>query len=213
MAIQTQGTTGSVMEVDVTHKASRVSLRPMEVLAWQSLGAQTGLITALAAGAAIFSFRNISSNLIVLRRAGIGFLTTTAFTTAQQVDFGIMAARAFTASDTGGTAIALTGNNGKHRTSLATLTSVDCRIAAAVALTAGTRTLDANTLAQQGGWAGGAGTTIPPAPENLLQQAAGDYPLVLGQNEGFVIQVVTAMGAAGVGRAFVNLELAEVASY
>ncbi len=213
MAIQTQGTTGNVMEVDTSFKAARATLRPAESLAWHSIGASTGLITGIAAGAANFSLRNISSNVLIIRRVGIGFVTTTAFTAAQLMEFGLTVARAFTASDTGGTIVNLTGSNAKHRTSLATLTSVDCRVSGAAALVAGTRTLDGTSLATIGGWSAAAGQTIVPAPDNLLQHAAGDYPLVLAQNEGLIIQNLTTMGAAGVGKLYVNLEVAEAVSY
>jgi hypothetical protein len=148
-----------------------------------------------------------------VRRVGAGFVTTTAFTAAQQVELGLLLARNWTVADSGGTVIALTGNNGKHRTSLGTPTSIDCRIATTAALTGGTRTVDANTIGQQAGWSAGAGVTIPPSPDNLLQHAAGDYPLVLTQNEGFFVVNLFAMGAAGVGKAYVNFEFAEVAGY
>lgn len=49
--------------------------------------------------------------------------------------------------------------------------------------------------------------------DNLLQHIADDYPVVLAQNEGVLVQVLTAMGAAGVGRLYVNLELAETAAF
>jgi hypothetical protein len=213
MAIQTQGTTGNVMEVDTTFKAARTSIRPPEVLGWNSLGAQSGLITGLAATNPAFAFRNASANLIMVRRVGIGFVTTTAFTAAQTVDFGLLMCRNFTVPDSGGTVIALTGNNAKHRSSLATSTNVDCRIATTASLGAGTRTLDANHIGQVAGFSGAAGLTIPVATDNLLQHAAGDYPLVLAQNEGFEIACLTAMGAAGVGKLYVNMEFGEMVSY
>lgn len=201
--------------VDATMKALRNSLRPMECLAWLSIGAASGALTGAGANTPVFSFRNISANPIVIRRVGVGFIATTGFTAAQIVDFGLLVARSFTASDSAGTAIALTGSNAKMRSSLATVTSVDCRIAAAAALTAGTRTLDTNHLGQVGGYAGAAlaGVIVAPASNNLLQHDAGDYPLVLAQNEGFTITNITALGAAGVGRLYVNCELAEAVSY
>jgi hypothetical protein len=200
-------------DVDATFKSLRVSIRPAENTGWFSLGAQTGLITGLAANSAIFSFRNASANPVIVRRVGVGFICTTAFTAAQKIDYGLLVARAFTVSDSVGTVIALTGNNAKMRTSLATLTSVDCRISAAVALTAGTKTLDANHLSQVGTWIGAVGAGITPSLNNLLSHDTGDYPMVLAQNEGFNIMNLTAMGAAGVGIAYVNVEMAEATSY
>ena len=215
MAIQTQGTTGNIMEVDTTFKAARMTLRPAEVLGWHSIGAQSGLVTGVAANGALFSLRNIAANPIMVRRIGIGFTITTGFTAAQTLDWGLNIARAFTASDTGGTAVALTGSNTKHRTSLATPTSLDCRIATTAALTAGTKTLDTNTMSQINAYAiaAGAGAAMPASLSNLFGHDAGDYPLILAQNEGLNILNLTAMGAAGVGKFYVNMELAEVTSY
>ena len=211
--IQSGGGAGTALLVDPAFAAARVTERPQEVLAWNSVGVATGLITGLAAAAPLFSFRNLSVNPIIVRRAGIGFVTTTAFTTAQMVSFGMQVARSFTASDSGGTAIAFTGSNAKHRTSLGTPTSLDCRVATTTALTAGTRTIDANMLGMQAGWSGAAGTTIAPALNNLLGHDAGDYPIVLAQNEGLLITSLTAMGAAGVGTAFIALEFAEASAF
>ena len=213
MAIQTQGFSGIVPEVDTTFRAQRLTVRPQEVVSWLSAGAPSGALTGAAANTAVFSFRNLAANLIVVRRIGVGYVTTTAFTTAQQVDFGLMVARSFTASDTGGTAIAFTGSNCKHRTSLTTPTSLDCRIATTGALTAGTKTLDTNHISQTGGFSSGAGAGLAIATNNLLSHDTGDYPLVLAQNEGFNVMNLTALGAAGVIKLYVNIEFAEAAAY
>ncbi len=172
-------------------------------------------MTLAAAGGTVFSFRNIAANPVLVRRVGVGFVCTTGFTAGQELAFGLNVARAFTASDSGGTAIALTGNNAKHRSSLATLTSVDCRIATTAHFTNGTKTSDANDLAVVGGFAPTTttGVVVAPSLNNLLSHDAGDYPLVLAQNEGFNIVNRVAMGAGGVGTLYVNIELAEAASY
>jgi hypothetical protein len=211
--IQSGGGAGTPLLVDPNFGAARVTIRPMDVLGWLSVSAASGALTGVAAGGAVFSFRNISANPVIIRRVGIGFVTTTAFTTAQALSWGLAIQRAFTASDSAGTAIALVGNNGKHRTSLATLTSVDCRISAAAALTAGTKTADANDLAMQAGFSGAVGVSLAIAMNNLLSHDTGDYPLVLSQNEGFNIFNRTAMGAAGVGTLFVAMELAEATAF
>lgn len=209
----TGGNSGVDVDVDTTFKAMRVSLRPAEVTGWNSIGAQSGAVTTAAAAGALFSLRQIASTLLIVRRVGCGFVTTTAFTTPQRVDYGLIGARAFSVSDSGGTAITVTGNNGKMRTSLATPTSIDCRIATTGALTAGTKTLDTNTMSQVAGWVGAVGAGISPSLNNLHQHDAGDYPLVLAQNEGLNIQNITLMGAAGVGQFYANVEFAEASSY
>ena len=214
MGIQILGQDGaSVVAVDPTFDAMRVSLRPAEVVAWQSLGAKTGNATTVAANGSIFSLRNISANLLMIRRVGVGFVLTTAFTTAQILELGLIFARAFTASDSGGTAIAITGSNTKARTSLATPTSMDARISTTAALTAGTKTKDANHLGLVGAWCGAVGAGIAPSLNNLWSHDAGDYPIILNQNEGINIDNVIVMGAAGVGTIYVNVEFAEVASF
>jgi hypothetical protein len=200
-------------EVDPSFSAVRMSLRPMEATGWHSVGLLTGALTGIAANAAIFSFRNISANPILVRRIGVGFITTTAFTAAQMVQYGVKVARAFTASDTLGTAIALTGSNTKLRTALAVPTSVDCRISAAAALGAGTKTLDPNDIGTAIGFAGGVGQGITPALNNLFAHDTGDHPLTLVQNEGFNIMNLLLMGAAGVGTAVINFEFAEATDY
>jgi hypothetical protein len=211
--IQSGSAAGTALLVDPNFGAARVTMRPMDTLGWNSVGVPTGAVTGLAAGAAIFSFRNISANPVLVRRVGVGFVTTTAFTASQLVSFGLVVARNFTASDSGGTAVTLTGSNAKHRTTLSTPTSLDCRVSTTAALTAGTRTLDANNLAVAAGWSGTAGTIIVPALNNLLSHDTGDYPLVLAQNEGLIIANLTAMGAAGVGVATVAIEFAEASAF
>ncbi len=208
-------TTGNGLEIDSGFRAARVAMRPPETGGWHSISAQSGALAATGAGATVFSLRNISAKLILVRRIGVGLIATTGFTAAQKLDVALFAARGFATSDSGGTAIAVTGSNGKHRTALATPTSLDCRIATTGALTTGTRTLDVNALSQQAGWAlaATAGVIIPPAPANLFSHDTGDYPLVLAQNEGLVLTLPTALAAGGVANLIVNLEFAEADAF
>ena len=211
--IQSGGAAGTALLIDPTFAAARVAMRPVDTLGWNSVGAATGNVSALVINNTVFSLRNFASNPIIVRRVGVGFITTTAFTASQQISFGLLVARSFTASDSGGTAIAFTGNNCKHRTSLGTPTSIDCRIASTTALTSGTRVVDANTVAMQAGWSGVAGTTIAPGLNNLLGHDAGDYPIILQQNEGLLIVNLTAMGAGGSGITYIAAEFAEASAF
>ena len=215
MGVQLIGNGGTIAEVDATMRSQRITIRPMEALSWLDVAAVSGALTGAAANSAVFSFRNLSANPVIVRRVGVGFICTTGFTAAQQLNWGLKVARAFTASDTGGTAVALTGNNCKARTSLGTLSSVDCRISSTGALTAGTKTLDTNDLGIAGAWAAAAtaGALLIPSSNNLLSHDTGDYPLVLAINEGFNVMNLTAMGAAGVGTLYVSFEVAEASAY
>jgi hypothetical protein len=213
MAIQILAADGTtLLKVDPSTGAGRVSIRPPEVLGWNSIGGISGALTGVAANGPVFAFRNIGSNPLMVRRLQVGFYTTTAFTTAQALAYAAFVARSWSASDTGGTAIALTGSNGKHKIGLATMAvAPDVRIAAAAALTAGTRALDANPLGYACGSATAVGTSMPMS--SIISHDTGDYPVIIGQNEGLVIQNVLAMGAAGVIALMVNIELAETLAF
>jgi len=211
MAIQVQGNGGTTQEVDSTFRAARVSLRPAEVIGYYSVAGASGALTGVAAAGPVWSFRNTGANLILVRRVSIGFVTTTAFTTAQGLDYQMLRANSFTASDSGGTALFTAGQN-KHRNSFTNITSApDIRIASTGALTAGTRTLETAGVGIAGGSSTAVGTSMPIT--DILEQDSGDYPFVLAQNEGFVITNGIAMGAAGVIRLQVSVEYAEAAAY
>jgi hypothetical protein len=177
---------------DPTHSALRVTVRPLEV---STLGAfskahNSAIMAAgLAANANIYSFRNGGSNLALVRKVTITMAGLATAFTAGQATFNMFAARSFTASDSGGTAGTLSGNNAKLRSSFGTMTISDIRGSATAALTAGTRTLDTDPMASITTAIGVAVSTIyiPPSTE-LWAPEVGQYPLMLAQNEGFVIQ-------------------------
>lgn len=211
MAIQNQGFSGVVSEVDTTFRAQRSTLRSGEAINWNRVGGTSGLLTGVAAAGPVFSFRNTGSNPILVDLAQLGFVTTTAFTTAQGLQYQLIKANSFTASDTGGTALYTAGAN-KMRNSLTNITSApDIRIASTAALTAGTRTLETVPLSSVNGSSTAVATGLP--IQDLLRSQPGEYPLVLAQNEGFVIVNGQAMGAAGVINLQVNIRFAEVTAY
>ena len=211
MAIQVQGNGGTIQEVDAAFRSARVTLRPMELIGYYSVSGSSGALTGVAANGPVWSFRNTGSNLLLVRRVSIGFVTTTAFTTAQGLQYEMFRATSFTASDSGGTALYTVGAN-KHRNDFPNVTSApDIRIASTGALTAGTRTLQTAGMGIAGGSSTAVGTSMPIT--DILEQDSGDYPFVLAQNEGFIIANGIAMGAAGVIRLQVSVEYAEVTSY
>lgn len=211
MSVQQRGLSGVISEVDAGSLAKRVSARPMRALGWNGINATTGLVTAAAANAPLFSLRNTSANLILIRRLGIGSVLTTAFTAAQILEYAATIARNWTVNDTGGTDITPTGNDTKRRTSLATPSGIHIRVASTAGMTAGTRTLDAQAIGRHAVWAGAIGAGIEMKPDNLFRaDQPGDLPIVLAQNEGIAVWNPTLMGAAGVQRAFFHCEYAEV---
>lgn len=211
MAVIEGITSANGMEVDATFKASRSTLRPMEVLGWYSIAGASGALATVTSSAPVFGFRNIGTNLLLVRKVLISFATTTAFTTAQALAYSMYRATNYSTSDSTGTALYTAGQN-KHRSSFANISiAPDIRISATAALTAGTRTLDSRPLGNAAGSSTAVGTVMPPT--TLFDQAADGYPLALAQNEGFAILNDITMGAAGVIRLQVTVEFAEVSSY
>ena len=205
------GNSSAILETDATFLAARVTIRPQQVINWQSNAAVSGALTGVAAAGAVFSFRNTGSNLILVRRVALGFVTTTAFTTAQGLTYNLFRANGFTVSDSGGTVMYTAGAN-KHRNSFTNITSApDIRISAAAALTAGTRTLEGQPMGVLNGSSTAVGTSM--AIQNIFSHDPEDYPLVLAQNEGLVITNGIAMGAVGVINLQCLIEYAEVTSF
>jgi hypothetical protein len=160
------------------------------------VSAISGVMAAgLAANSEIIQFRFVdAAELRKLRILSVLFSAAvdgTAFT-AGAATFDLVPARGFTAAGTGGGTATLTGNNGKFRTAQnQNLLGVsgEIRVATTAALTAGTKTLDAQGIASLAGGASAAGTQII-VPTDLLQEAsqADGEPLILSHNEGFVVR-------------------------
>ena len=216
MAIIQNPTTTDVNTVEPTFKTLRTVIKADEAVGSYQLSAATGSITTLAAAGTIFSFRWApgTGQVCIIKRVSIGFNATTGFTAGQQMGYGMYFARSFTASDTVGTAITpILGNSNKNKTQSMTSIVTDVRISAAAVLTAGTRSLDTQPLGLTYFYAPTttAGTHLPTT--NLVSYNVDDYPLVLQNNEGFVITNQVLMGAAGVGTAYINVEWFEANSY
>jgi hypothetical protein len=148
------------------------------------------MAAGLAGAAPIFAIRWPSANIMVLKKVIISAGNTATAFTAGVCTFNLFIARSYTVNDTGGTDITPAAGMTKLRTSMGnTLLTANCaRISSTATLTAGTRTLDTNPI-------GSISVSIPAvagntilAPYDLFKALAGDYPTVLAQNEGIVIQ-------------------------
>jgi len=213
--IQSGATSTSLLTVDPTFAAARISDHPPEILGAYSMGLASGALTTVAAGGTVFSFRwapPTTTQLCMVRRIEVGFATITAFTTAQSVSYNLQVARNWSASDTGGTAAAFTQTNtAKQRTTMPTSAFAgggQLMIATTGANTAGTRTLDTQAMGFVTGQSTAVATVMPTTP--IFQHTPGDYPLIFANNEGFVLNNVILMGAAGVINLYVNVEWMEL---
>jgi hypothetical protein len=220
MAIQVQGNGGTTAEVDGTaFRALRVVPKPLDHGAFGHfrLATTVPLVVTQAANGTLFSFRwGDATRLCVIQKLRLAVLQTAAQTATQGLRYQAFFARSFTASDSVGTAITLTGNSMKKRTSHATSLVTDIRKSAVAAgLTAGTRTLDAEPFLEIGHVH--TITNVNPAvSEKQLDTDAGDgvHPFVLAQNEGVIIRgPTTVFGAAGTADLLVEMAWAEVTAY
>jgi len=219
MAVQFQGNGGAVAEVDgTTFRAVRTTLRPTDHGAFGQyrLSTTIPLVVTQAANGTLFSFRwGDASRLCVIQDIRLQFMQTAAATATIFPVFSAFVARSFTASDSVGTALTLTGNSFKKRTSMgATLVTDIRKSAVAAGLTAGTRTLDADPMLQL------PCTSVITTPAATIFSADLDldygtaHPVILAQNEGLIIQGPSIVfGAAGTANLVVDIAWAEVTAF
>jgi len=231
MAIQVQGNGGVVAEVDgTTFRALRITPRPIDYgsLGFYRLGMTSGtMAAALAANSEIYQFRwTDATRFAVLYRCAMSAGANVAATAAALIAFRLTIARAWTAAGSGGTRATMTGHNQKLRTSMGTslFAANDVGIAGTAALTAGTKTLDAQDA---GNISLGIGTgaittamslTFLPLTEFLNVDSSSDHPMVFAGSgsspEGFVVRTGANAFPAAMTWAFsTNVSWAEVAAY
>ena len=212
MPFTLSGNGGTVAEVDGTvWRSMRTTVRPPEYSSggYYSMWMNAVTAAAPAALAELASFRWGSATLICLVQKVTLIASVTVASTAGEVVLGAFVARGFTASDSAGTAVTLTGNAFKKRTSLPTTAVTDARFAAGGVLTAGTRTADGQAFAQ----AHGGFSAFGPGPAMSFDATGPNgYPIVLAQNEGLVFRNVVALTTA-VYQYSIGIEWAEVAAY
>lgn len=212
----------------------RVYNHPPNVLGCYMVNGRTGTYAGQGIGAPLFSFRWTSAAAFaVIMRVGVNVATTVVASVAGNVERELIIARSFTVSDTGGTAVTLTGNNQKMRTSQATSLVGDMRFGQP--LTAGTRTLDAAPVSSVTAWLptlflgydiGSGGAYLPSTTVTsqglgglgmlpLLNATTGqDYPIVLAQNEGIIVRIgKDAQPASATQQTYVQISWCEVSAY
>jgi hypothetical protein len=182
----------------------------------------TGTIgAALAANSELLQFRFVSGTktFALVHKVifdGLGIVAVA--TAAGPLGFQMVIARAWTAAGSGGTRIAMTGDNLQLETSLPNSQVNDLGIATTGALTAGTKSLDANGIGQAlGGVGTGAVTIYGPTsivtPQPLFTFEESGMPLVLANQEGFIIKTTHAGPAALTYVAGFTVVWSEVAAF
>lgn len=225
MALQIQGNTGTIIEADGSlFRAMRVANRPLDVgsLGHFRLSMATGTIAAaLAANAELFQFRwTDATRLAVIHKVLISAGANVAATAAGLVTLEMALARSWSAAGTGGAAATITGNNQKVRTSMGSTLLGEARCATTAALGAGTKTLDTQGVGNLTMGIGTGAITVAadlslfPKTDLLEMDANEPHPVVLAQNEGFVIRNgATAWPASMTWALGVTVVWAEIAAY
>jgi hypothetical protein len=179
-----------------------------------SLVVTSGTMAAgLGAAAPIISFRwGSASNVCLVRRVFLSMNSLGTGFTAGVALLNMFAARAFSGSDTGGTTATISGNNAKKRTSFGTTALTELRYSQTATLTAGTRTKDAQPLASlQWGVPVTTNFILLPTTNVWFPDPSSQWPLVLAQNEGFVLEIT--VPATGTWQYQCGVDWDEVASY
>lgn len=187
------------------------------------VGATSGtMAAALAANSEIFQFRYVTaaSRIAIVYKISITAGANVAASAAALVAFRATVARSWTVAGSGGTRLTLTGDNANLRTSMSTSEVNDAGIATTGALTAGTKTLDTTDI---GAISQGIGTgaitvavALPLVEDGKLLDADGEgqHPLVLANQEGFVVRTGANAFPAGLTWSFsVNVLWGEVPAF
>ena len=190
---------------------------------WYRMGMTSGtMAAALGANSEIFQFRYVTaaSRIALVYKVSISAGLNVAATAAGLIAFRMTAARAWTAAGSGGTRATLTGDNVNLRTSMATSEVNDAGISSTAALTAGTKTLDTTDMGAISTGIGTGAITVsaglPIIANTALFDADGEgqHPLVLANQEGFVIRVgANAFPATMTWSFSVNVLWAEVPAF
>lgn len=217
MAMQVQGNSGTIAEVEAASRALRVTARPLD---FGSLGAYSTALPSLvmaaglAANAEIFQARWVNTNLCLVRSVRFGAGGIVAFA-AGIVNIMLRMARSWSAVGGGGVGITFGGNDQKRRTSMGQIgfAANDMRVSQTAALTAGTKALDGNDIGNLvSSTTATAGTVLIPAGSELLPDDRDmRYPLVLANQEGPVIRAT--VPATGTWTFGVSFDHEEVTSY
>jgi hypothetical protein len=190
----------------------------------------SGLVAGAAAGSTLFSARYAPSNAnyrAVLQRLRIQMAIISPFTAAQEIYLAAFKVHGFSAADTGGTALTLTAPNAMLNDIADIATSMSINVATTGALTAGTRTVDAQPfLVALGSQTFTTATAVQAAPfaEEYVLNSDQQYPFnlqgaaSLPQNsgggtaygpEGIIVQCGIALGAGGTVRCSFEMEWVE----
>ena len=219
--------------VDVFRQAGRVSIQPWDytegnrVLGFYKVAQASGATLNLGAAAHMASTRwTDPSALFVPIKIRAGWTITGAVTAATPMDLQLVIARGFTVdfttNSTAANLSAVSNTNKLHNRMGASLMGINGpRIATTAAMSGQTLTADANPIAMcpfANQPSGNATVTQAigvghPMQELYKLEPQGAHPIVLTNNEGLLVQPVTAGPTSGSVKYYVEWEWAELAGF
>lgn len=177
-----------------------------------------GLVASQAANSRLFELSNThATNIIVVTRIRMSLIQTAAETVAIENSIDVYRCTGFSAVDTVNT---VTPVASKLRTTFAAA-GANIRgvtvAGAAAGMTGGTLTKDTAALMHLPLWLLALVPTASPVPTNTYdwgsQTTHGESPLILVQNEGFIIENRVVLGAAAGASVYIDIEWAETTAY
>lgn len=218
MPIQTQLENGSLIGGGGTaFKGANVHLKPIDhgSLGHYRVAMRTQLLAVQAANSRLFELRNSGSNLIIPTRIEVTVWPVGSVAFPYLLALSLFKCTSFTAVDTTQTTtptVSVMKTSGMSAAPGAA--HVRLLSGAAGGMTGGTLTKDASPIGTLLAWMASVTPTTRPVTKEMAKRNGDEYPLVLAQNEGFVIDNVL-LGSATANEVQVVCELAwaEVTAY
>jgi hypothetical protein len=212
-------------QVDPSRNAARVAIQPTEWLVGgvqgghYNLCATTGAVAgAVTAAAQVFSVRwNDPSKKMLLERVSVSGVCA-AFSSGVGADLQLVLAHSFTANAGASNKTAIVPSTTSQMSRLSTMAASsfnaygEIAVCTTAALTAGTQTLDTAGVgaAQLQAGAVGYGSGLV----DLWNRVAyGQHPIVIENNQGFVVSTPTGWASSNSWRISVNMSWIEIAAY
>lgn len=207
-------------EVEVKYTALRGTVRPTDYgsLGIYAIAGTSGTMAAgLAANSRIFSFRYPGTNFVLVKKVLLSVVGGSTAFTAGVGHFDLFSVKFFTVADNAGNTDltpAAASNTGKLRTSMATTGVVgagNISISTTAAISGGSFTAAPEPINSINCVFNTASLVIVPAQTPLWDARAAEFPLVLGIDEGFIVQAT--VPATGTWVFSVDVLWEEVTSY
>lgn len=218
MPIQMQLENGSLIGGGgAAFKGANVHLKPLDhgSLGHYRVAIRAQLLAGQAANSRLFELRNSGSNLIVPTRMEITVLPVGSVASPYLLALSLFKCTSFTAVDTTNTATpTVTVLKTSGMSAAPGAASVRYLVGASAGMTGGTLTKDAFPISTLLAWMATITPATPPVTKEMARKNVDEYPLVLAQNEGFIIENFQ-LGSATANEVQVVCELAwaEVTAY